>query len=572
MENKIIKIIIDGQEILAREGQTILEAAEENGLVIPKLCYHPDLKVKANCRLCMAEIEGEKNMLMTCATKVKEGMKITIKSERINRARKTNLELIFGQHQLKCAACPWGTHCDLLKMGRDYGAKINKYANRKLNRKIYQYGPIVLDGTKCIDCRNCVEACPVDYLEIKGKGPEIEIVPSEDKNKDCIYCGQCIVHCPVGAIEAESQFKLPKEKGKILVVQFAPSVRSTIGEEFGFEPGEDMTERIAAGLRKLGFDRVYDTSVGADLTTVIEAEELIERLKENKFLPMFTSCCPAWVSFVEFYYPEFMPNLTTARSPHMMLGGVVKKYMAQNEKIDIKNIVMVSVMPCTAKKFEATRSELFHHGIKPVDAVVTTRELASLFKKNGIDLKTIKPEPADHPFGDYSGAAIIYGASGGVMESALRTAAAIITDGKVIKCDFEKVRGIQGIKKAKVDVEGKVISVAVVSGIKNAKIILEEIKKDPQAYHYVEFMACPGGCIGGGGQPVPVSDEIRKKRAAGLYKLDQGCDIRLSHKNPIVSDIQKNFSYDELHHIVHTTYSHKKRGEIKGFLSDDSRN
>lgn len=559
---KRVKIIIDGQEILAREGQTILEAAEENGLVIPKLCYHPDLKVKANCRLCMAEIEGEKNMLMTCATKVKEGMKITSKSERINQAKKTNLELIFGQHQLKCAACPWGTHCNLLKMGRDHGAKINKYVNRKLNRKIYQYGPIILDGTKCIDCRNCVEACPVDYLEIKGKGPEIEIVPSEDKNKNCIYCGQCIVHCPVGAIEAESQFKLPKEKGKILVAQFAPSVRSTIGEEFGFEPGEDMTERMAAGLKKLGFDRVFDTSVGADLTTVIEAEELIERLKENKFLPMFTSCCPAWVSFVEFYYPEFMPNLISARSPHMMLGGVVKKYMAQKEKIDIKNIVMVSVMPCTAKKFEATRSELFHHGIKPVDAVITTRELASLFKKNNIDLKTIKPEPADHPFGDYSGAAIIYGASGGVMESALRTAAAIITDGKVIKCDFEKVRGIQGIKKAKVDVEGKIISVAVVSGIKNAKIILEEIKKDPQAYHYVEFMACPGGCIGGGGQPVPVSDEIRKKRAAGLYKLDQGCDIRLSHKNPIVSDIQKNFSYDELHHIVYTTYSRKKRGEI----------
>jgi NADH-quinone oxidoreductase subunit G len=559
MENKVVKIFIDGKEISAQEGQTILQAAEENGIDIPHLCYHPDLKVKANCRLCGVEIEGEKNVIMSCATKVKEGMKITSQSERLNQARKTNLELIFGQHQLKCATCPWGTHCNLLKMGRDYKAQITKFKNRKLKREIYQYWPIVFDGTKCIDCRNCVEACPVDYLEIKGKGSEIEIVPSEDKNKDCIYCGQCVVHCPVGAIEAESQFKLSKEKGKILVAQFAPSVRSAIGEEFGFPSGEDMTERMAAGLRKLGFDRVYDTSSGADLTTVIEAEELIERFKEKGTLPMFTSCCPAWVKFIEFYHPEFIPNLTSARSPHIMLGAIVKKYIAQKEKINIKDIIMVSVMPCTAKKFEASRPELLHHDVKPVDYVVTTRELVSLFKKNGIDLKTIKPEPADHPFADYTGAAVIYGASGGVMESALRTAAAIITNGKVIKCDFEEVRGIQGIKKAKVDVEGTEVRVAVVSGIRNAKIILEEVKKDPQAYHYIEFMACPGGCIGGGGQPVPLNDDVRKKRAAGLYKLDQGCDLRLSHKNPVVLNIQNTFSPEELKHMVHTSYSQKKK-------------
>jgi len=561
MEKKI-KIIIDDQEILAQEGQTVLEAALDNNIDIPHLCHHPDLSIKANCRLCGVEIKGEKHILMSCVTKIKEGMEIKTRSEKIEQARKINLELLFGQHQLKCATCLWGTHCNLLKMGRDYKVEITKFKNRKLDRKIYQYWPIIFDGTKCIDCRNCVEACPVDYLEIRGKGPEIEIIPSQDKNKDCIYCGQCIVHCPVGAIEAESQFKLPKEEGKVLVVQFAPSVRAAIGEEFGFSPGEDMTERMVAGLRKVGFDRVFDTSVGADLTTVIEAEELIERLKENKNLPMFTSCCPAWVKFIEFYYPEFIPNLTSARSPHIMLGGVIKKYIAEKEKIDIKNIVVVSVMPCTAKKFEAERSELFHHSIKPVDYVVTTRELVSLFKKNKIDLKTIIPESADHPFGDYTGAAIIYGSSGGVMESALRTASAILHDGKVARCDFEEVRGLVGIKRARVDIGGQELKVAVANEIKNAKIILEEIKKDQQAYDYVEFMACPGGCVGGGGQPVPVSEEIRKKRAAGLYDLDKGCDLRLSHKNPVVVEIQKNFSGNELKHLVHTYYSQKKKTKI----------
>lgn len=562
MENKV-KITINNQEILAQEGQTIFQAAEENGIEIPHLCYHPDLKVKANCRLCGVEIEGEKHVVMSCATKVKVGMKIKTNSERIDQARKTNLELIFGQHQLKCATCPWGTHCNLLKMGRDYKAQITKFKNRKLNRKIYQYWPIVLDGTKCIDCRNCVEACPVDYLEIKGKGPEIEVVPSQDKNKDCIYCGQCAAHCPVGSIEAESQFKLPKEEGKILIAQFAPSVRAAIGEEFGFPSGEDMTDRMSAGLRKLGFDRVFDTSVGADLTTVIEAEELIERFKAKQGLPMFTSCCPAWVKFIEFFHPEFIPNLTTARSPHMMLGSVVKYYMAKKENVDINKIVMVSIMPCTAKKFEITRSEMFHGKIKPVDYVMTTRELASLFKKNKIDLKTINPEPADHPFGDYSGAAVIYGASGGVMESALRTAVAEMTNGKIVKCDFEEMRGIDGIKKAKVNVGGTEVRVAVVSGIRNAKILLDEIKKDPQAYHYVEFMACPGGCIGGGGQPVPLSDEIRKKRAAGLYQIDKNKEMRLAHKNPVLTEINKTFPKDELHHMVHTSYHQKEKTTIK---------
>lgn len=282
MEKKI-KIIIDEQKILAREGQSILEAALENNIDIPHLCYHPDLKVKANCRLCGVEIEGEKYVSMSCVTKVKEGMTIKTRSERLDQARKINLELIFGQHQLKCASCPLARNCDLLRMGRDYNAQITKFKNRKINRKIYQFWPIFFDGSKCIDCRNCVEVCPVNYLEIKNKGPEIEIVPSGDKNKDCIYCGQCIVHCPVGSIEAETQFKLSKKNGEILVVQFAPSVRAAIGEEFGFASGEDMTEKMTAGLRKLGFDRIFDTSVGADprlLVVYIDEDVSIDKIRE----------------------------------------------------------------------------------------------------------------------------------------------------------------------------------------------------------------------------------------------------------------------------------------------------
>lgn len=560
-----IKIKFNGKNIFVQEGQTILEIALKNSVDIPTLCFHPDLDVKANCRLCVVEVKGMKNLQTACSTKVQKGMEIITHSPKIQKARKFNLELIFAQHKEECEDCVWRFNCQLLKLAKDYRAKITRFPDRKTKRKIYQFGPIILDGTKCIDCRNCVEVCPVDYLNLKDKGTKIEIVPS--KNKNCIYCGQCIVYCPAGAIEAVGEFEdieRPfKKKDKILIAQFAPSVRSTIGEEFGFSYGENLTEKLTAGLKRLGFDIVFDTSVGADFTTTEEVKELIERLEKNKSLPMFTSCCPSWVRFVETYQPKLISHLTTVRSPHIILGGLIKNYFAQKEKINPRKIVVVSIMPCTAKKYEITRSELRVKNIPPVDFVLTTRELIYLFKKHQIDLKKIKPEKPDLPLGSPSGAGVIYGATGGVTESVLRSVYEKLTSGKLTKIDFEKVRGIQGFKKAKIKIGKKEIKVAVVNGMKNIQKILKELKKNPRTLDYVEVMACPGGCIGGGGQPLPIDDKIRKKRIEGLYQIDRKKEIRIAHHNPIVKRVYQEKSEQEIHLFSYTKYFPKKKEKIK---------
>ncbi len=433
----------------------------------------------------------------------------------------------------------------------------------------WKFGPcLIFDSSKCINCRNCIDVCQkqaVGFLEIKQREHLFQVIPSRDKNKDCIYCGQCIIHCPASAFEAVGEFedveKLLLDKDKIVIFQFAPSIRTSIGEEFNLPCGSIITEKLVAGIKKLGVDKVFDVSVGADFTTVEEAKELITRLKNKKNLPMLTSCCPSWVKFVEFYEPEFIPNLTSVRSPHIILGGLIKTFWAEKEKIDPKKITVVSIMPCVSKKYEIQRKELKINGLKPVDYVLTTRELAYLFIKHKVGLKKIKPQKPDNPFGVPTGAGVIYGASGGVMESTLRTAYEKLTGKNLSKIEFKKTRGMQGIKKARVKINSRTVKIVVVNGIGNVKKILEELKENPKLYDYVEAMACFGGCIGGGGQPVPTDSKIRKQRAESLYRIDTKKEIRSAHKNPLVKKIYQDFfvSEEKIHFICHTKYLLKKK-------------
>jgi iron-only hydrogenase group A len=578
---KKFTIKIDNKKIETSAGETVLGVAMRSGLDIPHLCQHRDLSVRANCRMCVVAIKGVKSLQTACSTPVQPGMEVTTNSPAIKRARKFNLELIFGEHVEDCPVCVWNWRCDLLKYRKQLNSKLLRFPDRKTNRPIYEFGPIVFDQTKCIDCRNCVEVCPTKYLEVDESGAEIGIKPSANKEKDCIACGQCIIHCPAGAIKSKGEYqaideleKIIKQKNKIVVVQFAPSIRVSIGEELGLPYGAAATDQLAAGLRKLGFNYVFDTSSAADFTTFEEAAEGVERIVKGKNLPMFTSCCPSWVKYLEFNRPDLVNHLSTARSPEIMLGGIIKTYWAKRAKIDPKNIVSVSVMPCTSKKFEIDRPEFKINGMKPVDKVITTRELARWFLDKKIDLKKIKPAPADNPFGDPSGAGVIYGASGGVMESALRTAYWLITGENLYDYTlFKSVRGLDGIKKAVIKLPKPIktargmrteLRVVVTSRIANAKIILDELEKNPDAYDCVEVMACPGGCIGGGGQSMPVDHTIRQRRAASLYVIDGEKKIRLAHENPAVKEAYADFFKDKTnrHEVLHTTFYPKSKGAI----------
>jgi NADP-reducing hydrogenase subunit HndD len=592
---KKISIKINGKRFMADEDKTVMQVLRSKGFKIPSFCNHPDFKVKANCRICVVEDAKTEKLFTSCSEKVRSGMDILTDSEKVKSARNTNLELIFAEHIEKCSECIWRFECKLLKYARDYNILITTFKDRKKYRKTYKFANAVeIDGSQCIDCRNCIDACGVlqniNYLKIKGKGASQEIVPTDNKGIQCILCGQCALHCPVSSAQEQAQWKEVekliagnnefKKQGnkktarKLMVAQFAPSVRVTIGEDFGLPYGKVITEQLVAGLRELGFDYVFDVNFAADLTTVVEAEELIRRVSQSKDenkkiktknpLPMFTSCCPGWVNYAEIYHPELLPNLTTARSPQIHNGGAIKTYWAQKMKINPKDIMVVSIMPCTAKKYEAVRPELKVNGHFPVDYVLTTRELSFMFKKNNINLAKLKNSKADGPLGAYSGAAVIFGGSGGVMESALRTAHVMLCDSpakkkaKICKSriDFKEVRGMQGVKEATVEVAGIPIRAAIVNGIGNVEQVLAKLDN----YDYIEVMTCPGGCIGGGGQPIPTTDEIRKKRLAALYEDDKSKKIRISYENEGVRNIlawakEKGHSFE--HDLLHTRY--KKR-------------
>ncbi|MFA6393262.1 MAG: [FeFe] hydrogenase, group A [Patescibacteria group bacterium] len=572
--HKLITITINNKKIKCSPEETIFKIAKDNGIEIPGLCGHPDFPPKANCRVCVVEIKGRSKLVTSCSEKPEAGMIISTESERVKKSRNLNLELIFAEHIEKCPTCAINSSCRLLYYAEKYKINVRRFGERKTKRKTYKFANAVeIDGSQCIDCRNCVDACSIlqkiNYLEIAGKGINQEIVPSKDPETDCIYCGQCALHCPVNSAAEQTEWpeveKLLQDKGdKTIVAMFAPSIRVSIGEEFGLPYGKVVTGQLTASLKRLGFDYVFDVIFGADITTVVEANELINRLKAKKqadinkssivnrqssipSLPMITSCCPGWVKYAEFYHPELLPNLTTARSPHVHLGGAIKTHWAEKSGLDPKKIVTVSIMPCTAKKFEAIRKELAIGGQRPVDHVLTTREFAFLLKKNNINLGKLKPESSDNPAlaGKNSanagaeqsdGAGSIYGASGGVMESALRTAASLICkDDKVCdnRIDFKEVRGMEGVKEAKVVIGGRELRIAVVNGIGHVGSVIKKLNN----YDYIEVMACPGGCIGGGGQPIPTTPEIRKKRAEALYKIDKNARLRKAHENKGVMEI-----------------------------------
>lgn len=570
--NKKINIKINGKKYLVETGQTILNIARANNIFIPSLCYHPDLHVKANCRVCVVEIKGQRRLSTACSTQVAPGMEIFTDSAKVKTARDTNLELIFASHREKCSDCTLQYECSLLSLAKRYKIKANNFKDRKNNYLTYKFDKSVeIDGSQCIDCQNCVDVCKnvqkIGYLEVQGKGSDRKIIPTNNKKIDCIYCGQCTSHCPVASAQEQSQSLeveniLRDKKDKTVIAIFAPSTRMTIGEDFALPYGQDNSPKMIGALKKLGFDQVMDVNFSADTTTLVEATELLERLSSPRgVLPLLTSCCPAWVKYLEFYRPDLIPNLTTSRSPHIQLGGIIKTYWAKEKKIKPENIVVVSIMPCTAKKFEITRSELKIGKNYPVDYVLTVRELVYLIKKNKIDFKKVAVEKSDNLINDGSSAGLIFGASGGVMESALRTASYVLNSSaknklRTSRLEFKEVRGQAGVKEAQVTLSGKKLRVAVVNGIGNVKPVLKNIKK----YDYIEVMSCPGGCLGGGGQPIPVSREIVSKRTAGIYQVDKTSKLRTAHDNPSAVKIIEWLKDKKLdHEVLHTHYSKKTR-------------
>jgi len=576
---KIITIYIDNQPYQAEEGQNVLQVILINQIDVPHLCYHEDLPIEANCRLCLVENKGK--IVPSCTLQAVAGMKISTKSERLIKLRRENLSLLLASHKKNCPKCQQNLPCAAFNLIQKYGVTSEEYQRKMLDLDIHKMGSAAeFDPNLCVRCNRCVNACAglgTNFLKLEGKASDIHLTYNTDPKVDCIYCGQCTVHCPVSAIREQSHLKQVEaalaDQDKIVIAQMAPSVRVSIGEEFGQKPGTNLEKKMFTALRQLGFAKIFDVSMGADITTLVEADELVQRLKartagKKVVLPMFTSCCPGWVKFLEFYYPELLDHLTTARSPQMHAGAAYKTWWAKKTGVDPSKIVVVSIMPCTSKKYEANMAKLHFtfegRELKPVDYVLTTREAAALLKKNNIDLPKLDDSEADLE-GEYSGAAAIYGASGGVMEAALRSAAFMLTgiDQELPPINFQEMQGMQGIKRATIKIADQTIKIAVVTTAKNARYILTEIKRNPTAYDYVEFMACPGGCAGGGGQPLTSTKAIVKKRIAALYAIDAAKTNRCAHQNPIVQDFFNYLKGQSLltSEILYTSYSLKNKFE-----------
>lgn len=591
----MINLTINDQSVSVPAGTTILAAAQKLNIKIPTLCNHPDLCVAGNCRVCVVEQKGAKALVAACAAPVSEGMVINTNTLKVRNARKHIVELLLSEHRSDCTKCYKNTKCELQALANEYAFGDTVFLDLVEDHPyaIDRSSPSFMkDDSKCIRCQRCVRTCSelqyVSAITVANKGAHQKISSFHDRPMSqvvCTACGQCVNRCPTGALTEKTAIDFVWDAiynpDKHVVVQTAPAVRVALGEELGYDPGERVTGKMVTALRQLGFNSVLDTDFTADLTIMEEGTELLTRLKKilvdgdkNTKIPMFTSCSPGWIKFIEHKYPEFLPNLSTCKSPQQMFGALAKTYYAKKRQLDPSKMVSVSIMPCTAKKFEADRPEMRSSGFKDVDYVLTTRELAIMIKQAGIDFRLLEPSSYDSIMGDSTGAAVIFGATGGVMEAALRTAYEIVTgrDVPFNNLNITPVRGLEGVKEATVKIEGCTddwkflegaeLKVAIANGLTNANKIMKLVRQGKAPYHFIEIMACPGGCIGGGGQPIPTSTDIRKNRSNAIYAEDEHMKLRKSHENPDVITIYKDFlgepNSHKAHELLHTHYTERE--------------
>ena len=584
MKDELIKLTIDDKEVEVKKGTTILEAARQAEVDIPTLCFLKDINEVGDCRMCIVEIEGRRGFVPSCVQKAEEGMIVHTNTPNVVDARRVILELIISNHKVECLTCTRSGNCELQDLAKKFNIRDIDFEGEIIEHEIDDVSPsIVRDFSKCVLCRRCVATCKnvqkIGAIDCVNRGFEscVSTVGNKSLNDvNCTFCGQCIQSCPTGALHEKETIDEVWDKLKdpeaYVVVQTAPAVRAALGEEFGMDIGTNATGKMVTALKRLGFDKVFDTNTGADFTIMEEANEFVERFSnKDAVLPMITSCSPGWVKYIEMNYPELLPHLSTCKSPHQMFGALIKTYFAEKEKIDPSKIYVVSVMPCIAKKFERTREGMENEGLSDVDNVITTRELARMIKQANIEFTKLEDTEFDSPMGEATGAAAIFGTTGGVMEAALRTAQDTLTGKDLDKIDFEKVRGGEGIKKASVNIADNEIKVVAASGLANAQKILEEIKSGKADYQFVEIMACPGGCVMGGGQPIKNSKiraevDVRSLRANCLYSIDEQSTIRKSHENPVIKKIYKEFlkkpGSEISHKLLHTHYVERKKYNI----------